>query len=251
MVFKQIQWTEIHWDFILDKANLTPTELQNRFVALNGRVGLSKDDSSGGNLPQPAEGTTPMADFACRVDNMRRFICALARPRLNKAFIVRAKAMNLGYDCVTLEDYLREIRTGPYDNKKRKLVYELCNNLWGKETSMDIEKMVMKKLRLKYKNELVDGKDRIPKTRRTSGSIRKMINRMKQTNYVERFRYVFDHHALCVNPLTQPVLFQRCLQAGMERNPIRPGTQSPTKRCCQSYQGTVFTAWVRGLPGTL
>ncbi len=189
-LFKQIQWTEIHWDFILDKANLTPTELQNRFVALNGRLGLSKDDSIGSNLPQPADGITPLADFGVRVDNLRKFILALVRPRLNQSFIVRARALNLGYDCVTLEDYLREIRTGPYDNKKRALVYQLCNNLWGKECSMDIEKLVMKKLRLKYKNELVDGNVRVPKTRRTSGSIRKMINRMKQTNYVERFRYV-------------------------------------------------------------
>ena len=201
-LFKQIQWTEIHWDFILDKANLTPTELQNRFVALNGRLGLNKDDSSGGNLPQPAEGVTPLQDFAVRLENLRQFICALIRPRLNEAFIVRARAMNLGYDCVTLEDYLREIRTGPYDQKKRALVYELCNKLWGKETSMDIEKLVMRKLRLKYKNELVDGKDRVPKTRRTCGSIRKMINRMKQTNYVERFRYVSGNLGAWDNPLT-------------------------------------------------
>ena len=142
-----------------------------------------------------------MADFEIRVNNLRLFICNLVRPRMNRAFVFRAKALNHGYDhCVTLEDFLREVRTGPYDNKKRALVFQLCNKLWGKECSGDIEEMVMAKLRLKYKNELVDGKDRVPKTRRTHGSIRKMINRMKQTNYVERFRYVGNGHGiyLCI-----------------------------------------------------
>ncbi len=165
-------------------------------MALNGRLGLSKDDTTEGNLPDLADGVTPLADFGVRVDNLRLFICNLVRPRQNKAFVVRAAALNHGYDCVTLEDFLREVRTGPYDNKKRALVFKLCNELWGKECSGDIERMVMAKLRLKYKNELVDGKERVPKTRRTHGSIRKMINRMKQTNYVERFRYVCNGHSI-------------------------------------------------------
>ena len=137
-----------------------------------------------------------MADFGMRVNNLREFICNLARPRMNKAFVVRAQSLNHGYDCVTLEDFLRECRTGPFDNRKRALVHKLCNELWGKECCGDIERMVMAKLRLKYKNSLVDEKGRVPKTRRTHGSIRKMINRMKQTNYVERFRYVSNDHAV-------------------------------------------------------
>lgn len=191
----KVAWTVISWDFVLDKANLTATELQVRFEAC-GRLGLSKDDNSD-SVPKPANDLTPLQDFEIRLNNFRLFICDLARPRMNETFEARAKALNHGYDCVTLEDFLRECKSGKYDNRKRGLIFNLCNRMWGKQCAGDIEKLVMDKLRLKYKNELVDGEERVPKTRRTHGSIRKMFNRMKQTNYVERFRYVHLKSSAC------------------------------------------------------
>lgn len=89
-------------------------------------------------------------------------------------------------NCKTLEDFLRKYRLEKYDNKMRKLVEGLCNKVFGKECTGAIEVMVMKRLKLEYKDILTDGTK--PKTRRAFGSVRRIVSRLRQTYFVERLR---------------------------------------------------------------
>ena len=180
----------IPWDFFLDKVNLKPDELQAHF----NRAIFVKDPEINKNQPPfPNNGKSLLQDFQDRLSDLRKLIIDLATPRLEETFRLRAaaslKAAGLYQDfghCVSLEDFLREYRTGKYDNKMRALVNLLCNQIWGTECFGSIETMIMNKLKLKYVNALVSG-DPV-KTRRKGGSIKKMIGRMKQTKYIDRFR---------------------------------------------------------------
>ena len=185
----QVAWTEIEWDFLLDKQNYTKNELQRRFQR-GGRLWFSKD-GNGATLPDCNDGSTPLQEFGGRLNNMRSFVCDLSKPRLNEAFENRIQSLDNAFDCKTFEDCLRLIRSSLEMTKElRNFIFNLETNFWGKNLAKDIEIIVMKKLKLKYINLLVDTKEseKIPKTRRTSGSIAKMINRLKQTNFIERLR---------------------------------------------------------------
>lgn len=176
----------------MDKANLTETELQERFLAA-GPDFFNKDE---GNIPAPVANdagpqpplSTPLDDFRARYKALRLFLQDLAIPRLKEVFRVRADAA-LGKDypeCKTLDAYISEYRLGVYDNKKRAMVDVLCNQMWGKECFGVIEKVVMDKLKIRYKNILVNGQQ--TKTRRNAGNYKKMIARLRQTLISDRFR---------------------------------------------------------------
>ena len=189
--FQKIALTEIPWDFVLDKANPSEIELQKRFAFAGGSAIFSKDLNDDGhhNVPIPAcpDGVSPMEDFRRRLNDLQLCIIDLAMPRLKEMFRKRAALVNRDFkDCVALEDFITAYRTKPYDNKMRRMVNLLCNEMWGKECLGAIEKHIMSKLRLVYKNIRVDGKP--VKSRRLHGSIRKMLVRLKQTLFIDIFR---------------------------------------------------------------
>lgn len=176
----------------MDKANLSDTELQERFLAA-GPDFFNKDEAKAtatalvANDAAPQQGT-PLDDFRTRYKALRLFLQDMAIPRLKEVFHVRANAA-VGRDyphCKTLDGYLLEYRTGIYDNKKRAMVDVLCNQMWGKECFGVIEKVVMDKLKIRYKDILVNGQK--TKTRRSAGNYKKMINRLRQTLISDRFR---------------------------------------------------------------
>lgn len=185
----------MQWDFMLDKKKLSPTELQRRFQKADKTFWFKDDDApttggenaptapTGGDAPPPLE---PIEKFEIRYQALRRLIQDMAIPRLKEVFRVRASSFNKHYPhCKTLEDYLLEYKTGVYDNKKREMIDILCNKIWGKECFGAIERMIMNKLKIYYKNELIVGE---VKSHRSFGNIKKDINRMRQTLYSERMR---------------------------------------------------------------
>lgn len=186
----------MQWDFMLDKKKLSPTELQLRFQKADKSFWF-KDDAptTGENAPTSENAPTgedappaltPIEKFEIRYQALRRLIQDMAIPRLKEVFRVRAASFNKHYPhCRTLEDYLLEYKTGVYDNKKREMIDILCNKIWGKECFGAIEKMIMNKLKIYYINELIVGE---VKTHRSFGSIRKDMNRLRQTLYSERMR---------------------------------------------------------------
>lgn len=187
--FQKIALTEIPWDFVLDKANPSEVELQQRFAYAGGSAIFSKDVNDGNDVPlfPPVEGVSPMEDFRRRLNDFRNCIIDLAMPRLKEMFRKRAATVNLDFkDCTTLEDFVSAYRLRPYDAKMRRMVNLLCNEMWGKECLGTIEKQIMAKLRLVYKNVLVNG-EKI-KSRRMHGSIRKLLVRLKQTLFIDIFR---------------------------------------------------------------
>lgn len=197
--------TEIPWDFVVDKKNLSKKQLEQRFQYANGNHIFWKDKLTAEEqkqwndnrvlpvLPNPEDGSSPLDDFAKRFNEFRCFIQDMALPRLMETFLVRARHFfgDRYPGCRTLDDYLNEYRTGTYDNQKRSDVHVMCHLLWSRECIKAIEQMVMKVLFLAYCNYLIDVGEKdshTPKTRRTAGTIAGMINRMRQSNYVERFR---------------------------------------------------------------
>ena len=197
--------TEIPWDFVVDKKNLSKKQLETRFQYANGNHIFWKDKLTADEqqqwdenralprLPEPEDGSSPLDDFGKRFNEFRCFIQDMALPRLMETFLVWARSFfsDRYPDCKTLDDYLTEYRTGPCDNQRRSDIHVMCHLLWLRECIKAIEQMVMKVLFLVYCNYLIDigeNDSHTPKTRRTGGTIGGMINRMRQTTYVERFR---------------------------------------------------------------
>ncbi len=172
---------------MLDKQNFKPQELEERLES-EGRKLFYKDAGDGDDgIPRLEDGVSPLEDLSERMKAFRAFILDLAVPRLKEMFRVRAAVYKHGFpDVHSLEDYILLYRTGTYGNEMRGLVHYLSNQLWGTECMGHLEKIIMDKAKLKYKNTLVNG-DKV-KTRRTHGSIKKMLVRFKQTMFVDRFR---------------------------------------------------------------
>ena len=197
----QISWTFIPYDFVLDKNKLSASELETRFEK-HGREIFYKDMNVGAagastvlTAAKPVAGTAvsdsdkvrPLKDFESRCRNLRNALHDIGHIRLMATFGVRSAVLKHSFgELVTLDDFLLEYRTGVYNNEKRWLVSALCHGMWGTECFGTIEKLIMDKLKLKYSNKLVG--DITPKTRRSHGSIKGMITRMKQTYICERFR---------------------------------------------------------------
>ena len=190
--------TKIPYDFLVDKINPTATEVQVRFQYCHH---VFDKDANKGDRPtedgqeHPPQGddAPPLAKFEARMNYFRRFIADLAVPRLKEVFRLNAaKSIGRAYpDCKTLDDYLYEYRYGKYGPEKRAMVHKLCDGMWGRESIKIIEKQIMKILKVEYEDILLkDGnKEWVqPRTRRHAGSIAKMINRMRQTLIVDRFR---------------------------------------------------------------
>lgn len=202
----QIRETEISWNFILDKKKLTETELHLRFqeagqdffckdVDNAGKATTADHGAAPAGAPATSFGSNPLQDFEHRYIKLCYFLQDLANARMKEVFRVRCTLVNQDYpDCVDLESFLEEYKHGAYDNKKRWLIDQVCNQMWGDMCFGGIEKMVMDKLKLKYKNTLIgtkaNGEKLVVVNRRCNGSIKQMLVRMKQTLFIDRFRQV-------------------------------------------------------------
>ncbi len=180
---KEVQARNNHFEYVFQKDKRdSPQEPQD------GAPKTGTDGTAAGTDDLPP---VFAEEYAQRLVNLRTFIQDLAVPRMREVFRQRAKKTvgKMYTDCETLEDYLNEYKHGTYDNNKRMMVHTLCNLMWGKNCIQWIEKMVMDKLGMVYVNLLIaSGKPVSPKTRRTAGSIAKMIARMRQTLFCDRFR---------------------------------------------------------------
>ena len=198
----KISWTYLPYDFVLDKNKLSAPELETR-LEHHGREIFYKDvptvpdsqdptetASTGDDSGTPVEEISPLQDFASRCRNLRNALHDLVLVRLMATFAVRSAVVKHPFgNLETLDDFLLEYHTGVYNNDKRKMVFALCYDMWGKECFGTLEKLVMDNLKLKYSNKLVGNTE--PKTRRSHGSIKGMITRMRQTYVNDRFRLVF------------------------------------------------------------
>ena len=157
----QIPQTIIPRDFILDKAHLTQEELEARFAIcgremFNKEVQQANDDEQPRTLAPVEDGVSPMQDFAERHARLRVMCQDMAAPRMKETFKVHAESCNRHFpEAKTVEDFDLLYRTQVYDNKMRDTINTVCNRMWGKECFGIIETQVMKRLNLKYSNQLV------------------------------------------------------------------------------------------------
>lgn len=152
-------------------------------------AGQAAPNNGAGQGNEPS--LTPMQEFGNRLKALRHLISDLAMPRLKEVFRTRCKSFVKDYpECTDLESCLEEYRVGIYDNKKRLMVVNLCNKMWGKECLPAIEKQIMEKLKLQYEDWQVD-LSRAPKTRRSGGCVRNITGRLRNTLIADRFRCVY------------------------------------------------------------
>lgn len=192
MFAKKLVKTQLPWDFLLDKQNLTNTELQLR-LNCGGLKLFCKDlefAEKASNDQLDVSSVDLLQEVQTRHKALRTLILDMARPRLSHKFVFRAKAFfkNEHQDFKTPEDYFHMIRTGEYNNDMRRKIDILSNKMWTKECIEAVEEEIMEKCMLEYVNKLVTG-GKIKNTRK-HGSIRSMINRLKQTHFVDKIRYV-------------------------------------------------------------
>jgi hypothetical protein len=195
----QIAETLIPRDFIKDKNQLTKAEVEARF-GVAGRYLFNKSqrtaqDEENGNpaaIPAVPNGLTASEDFAIRIRELRKFVMDMILPRLRETWLCRFLACvpNEEYANVkSFEDFLYIYRTQPYHSKRRSDVNIVCNEMWGQgHCFVEIEREIMAKLKLKYTDTLVGGEK--CKTRRKSGSIKGLTNRMKQTLFCDLLRHI-------------------------------------------------------------
>ena len=172
---------------------MSQSELQHRFAYAQGNKIFDKEEN-GLQINEAVNGT-PLEEFKGRYKALRELIMNMTVPRLRVVFRNRVGVICGGKypNCKELEDYLLEYRTGTYDNQKRQMVYDICNDVWGKECSGSIERAILAKLKIEYTNELLQGSKNgnlvtTPKTRRVYGNVKKMVQRLKQTYFIDRFR---------------------------------------------------------------
>jgi hypothetical protein len=197
---------KISLDFVLDKANLNKFELTSRFK----HFGKIFDAPSGGaatgnevakeaeeNKEDEEEDPNLEAEFAVKYNELRLLINDIAKPRLHKIFRDRAKLLcgSKYTHCETLSDWLHEYKHGPYDNQKRWMVNCLINEMWVGQSMPMVEKITMETCGLDYLELIIcqekgqlRGQLVPPKTKRSCGSIRKNLQRLKGTLFVEPFR---------------------------------------------------------------
>ena len=197
----KVATTEIEWDFILDKDKLSPTELQERFAVCNGSSLFVKDvcdnPASVSFSRKDEQQLLPLDDFGMRLGLLRQFLQDLAVPRMKEIFRVQAAAFDHGLEnCRTHDQFLDAFRTLPYNNNMRQIAFHLMGPMWGKFWAPEVEKMIMNKTKLKYKNLLVCGE--APKTRRTKGCVNTIIMRTRQSRLVDPFRFVSEVCFACL-----------------------------------------------------
>ena len=187
----QIRWTKIHYDFLLDKANLKNDEWLAGFESV-GRKLFYKNELREGedlnrvSLPAPRDGTSTLDDFKARYNAFRLLLVDMIVPRIRVYGEVNCQRMVTDLpDCKTMEDYLNAYRTLQYDNKMRRAIHLICNVVWGRHCCAAIENAVMTLLRIEYLVALLSGE---LKNKRSGGSIAKMTNRIRQTHFVNKFR---------------------------------------------------------------
>ena len=98
----QIMWTEMPWDFILDKKVYKRLELENRFAYEQGCKIFCKDDPShlGSADQRTAEVSTgdqllPMVKFQKHCNAIRQMLIDFALPMMREFFRMRAAQMKL------------------------------------------------------------------------------------------------------------------------------------------------------------
>lgn len=192
----------------MDKKNLKPHELQERFATCGNRrifdkelhENVSREDLP--PLPPLEDGVLPMDDYSDRYNNLRLLMHDLTVPRIKETGKVRFPLFNHDFpQCETIEIFLLCYRGSDYMSQafhkekpdiepRRKMlgmVYRVSYLMWGKPTIRGIEESVMAKACIKYNGLLVNGKP--PKQRRAGGTVGTMINRMVQTIVADPFRY--------------------------------------------------------------
>ena len=190
----QVATTLIEWDFVLDKDKPSQSELQARFARCNGRDRFLKDNTPCARtnpIAPPQGGKLPLEEFEERLGYLRQMLINLGMPRMKEIFAIRAAAYkarfanNLFKGCNTYEDYLHAYKVLLYCNDVKDMMSHALKNLWGGSIA-ETEKIVMDLLCLKYVNVLVSGEE--PKTRRSGGSIRSVLNRAKGTRFNDPIR---------------------------------------------------------------
>ena len=186
-------------------------ELQNRF-AWSGGVNIFYRNADLSALP---DDIPPLMQFGSCLAGLHDLFVDLAKPRLLELYEVRAPQAKHNFQLETpmkkLNDYLTFYKTHKCDNNMGAYIYALNNTIWGKECFGELEKILMKKVGIKYVDIVIDrfekkSKDdpkgtkrkRLPPgpptQRRRSGNVRVIIVRCCNTFIKSKFLDVGRTH---------------------------------------------------------
>jgi hypothetical protein len=198
----QIAWTQIPYNFILDKEELTRAEweIRYRYEGANAVFDKSVSNPEEGRAPPTAAGkenyhSSPLEEWKERYKYLRKMILDYGRQRIMETFMrfFRAATANNPQfrDCKTFEDVL-EAYGRENTPETRHAVHLAYEKAISKLQMLAIEKDVMNKIRVTYVRVVIDersGEAKKTKTRREGGSVVKMLQRLKQQMIMDKLRY--------------------------------------------------------------
>jgi hypothetical protein len=192
----QLEWTKIPKDFILDKEKWSKQEVNTRLLN-HGHALLTKGGQQQLRLAAANIDVDMEKDFTKRCYNLRDMTIGLGKPRVGGVWAARFNRQYPDYkfqggrQVKGPDDLIEAIISQPFDNEMRGLVHFVQNRMWGRGNvwAVLLENKIKELLKLEYTDDLCDVKEgAVNRKNHQGGSIKRMMVRLKQSSFVNKFR---------------------------------------------------------------
>ena len=140
-------------------------------------------------VPFPIDpGDDKMEEFKKRMKQLRKNIINSLHVEIGRHWKSLMDQCLPEMKCKSFDHFLVLFRTKPYGNEMRRALHIVCHTMFSRENFIRMETTVMKKLKMRYGNCLVNGS--LVKNSRRGGCIAKIGTRLKQTSFIDKIRDV-------------------------------------------------------------
>ena len=195
---EEVAWTELPYDFLLDKSEYNNNELVVRFSYGGLEVFMKKipketiDDR--GKTTHVLDffpidpGKELLKEFETRMRRLRRDMINVLHVETSRMWKSLMDQCLPELKCKSFDHFLVLLRTKPHDNEMRRIVHIVTHTMWSRESMIRIERALMEKLKIRHLQKNSNGADL--KSARRAGFIAKIATRVKQTAFIDKVRDV-------------------------------------------------------------
>ena len=195
---EEVAWTELPYDFLLDKSEYNNNELVVRFsyggleVFMKKIPGETIDDRGKTTYVLDRFPIDPskelLKEFETRMRRLRRNMINVLHVEISRMWKSLMDQCVPELKCKSFDHFLVLLRTKPHDNEMRRIVHIVTHTMWSRESMIRIERALMEKLKIRHLQKNSNGADL--KSARRAGFIAKIATRVKQTAFIDKVRDV-------------------------------------------------------------